>query len=696
MRALTLIELFQKRGGRTPSLDAELRAAMRSGRSGSGGRSFHFRVSSLTRENGSGKVSSRCRYTVAEPGSGHAREDLEGPPLGLQGADREALIEALDQAVQRVNGKLAINVHVELPAAFSPNQRAEVLTALVARVETAGFPVLAAAVHRDGRARDGEPQPQPHAHLVVSARPAIRQADGTWSVEPPGTRGKPGRPGPIAGPAAMQQLRAEVAELINQIAERDHTPIAVHTPTEGEMIAVGWHGGRLRDTGIERPALPRRPVSVIRAPDRFRDRAGPDRVATVDRAAALCLGDSADQARVTEARQAWAEAERRRIANGVAKRAAEKAAKRAARAEARAETAARVEAARAAAQARRRPRRDPALAPEPTPAVVAPPQPAPPQPAPRVPRRGQKQPSPERVEALRALLQAQRAAAAVATVDPSPLLAAAAVVEAQETRVVPPVPVDPPQAHPAPVAPPASVEPDPVPVAAATPPAMGSEAVAAVEVPVAPPEARPTVQAPTPAPDLVADLVAEREAAALAAVEAARATVRRLDIGRWTSELDAARASLIEAESSDWLPPVEDQPDRRAARAKAELRKLPEPAVAPPVLAARMIVAPAGTVADLARQGFLRPDQLLPPRSDGTADRSHALQLIAAMDPIQLQKTYAIARALEAGQVNPVNQAVAAAAVALLRQAAAAREQPLDEPKLGQQRVHSRGQGHGE
>ena len=185
-----------------------------------------------------------------------------------------------------------------------------------------------------------------------------------------------------------------------------------------------------------------------------------------------------------------------------------------------------------------------------------------------------------------------------------------------------------------------------------------------------------------PAPDPVAALVAEREAAAIAAVEAARATVDRLSAGRWTPELDSAKAALFTAESSDWLPPAEGQRDRRYARAEGELRERAALATAAAERESQAQATASARLAELRKQPIVEPHELVPLLPGGRLDRDAAATTARALDPRQLQPSYAVATALATQASTDAPRAIARVATEVLRAEAAARGLTLTEPPL--------------
>ena len=135
--------------------------------------------------------------------------------------------EAVDAAAVWRRGRSAERVLVkqtfELPADASAEQRAATAEAIVADWAERGHPAIA-AVHIHGKDKKGNDRPQPHMHVLATARPV----DGLGRVDR-GVRLWTDR-------AAVRDERARIAELINKTCDP----------------AVTFHPGRLADTGIDR------------------------------------------------------------------------------------------------------------------------------------------------------------------------------------------------------------------------------------------------------------------------------------------------------------------------------------------------------------------------------------------------------------------------------------------------------------
>ena len=135
-----------------------------------------------------------------------------------------------------MNGRVAVTAVGELPIMFNADAQRAVVERVVAHFEELGHPTVA-AIHR---------HPQPHFHLLTTARRARLKAE-SWETDGEGVRGCPMRHRLLATPADVKKFRSFVADQVNAVAiDRN-----IEMPT--------FHPGRLRDTGIDRPAKSRLP-----------------------------------------------------------------------------------------------------------------------------------------------------------------------------------------------------------------------------------------------------------------------------------------------------------------------------------------------------------------------------------------------------------------------------------------------------
>jgi hypothetical protein len=227
----------------TPSYDSPKRsrnrgvgrdgsAALTSGRWGSVGgqkaRSFHCNIGSVTKARPIGKGASidYLDRTGAYAGKGEELEEVGG----RSPADMREILTAVDAGTRRKNGRIAVSIVIELPVELPPARRKAVMDGLADELERRGYPAHW-AIHRD---------PQPHGHLVTTPRRVI---DG--QVEPEGTRGAP-----------IERLFGQRADVI---WVRELAADLVNRELGAAGIDHRWHPGRLKDTGIDRPAQKRVP-----------------------------------------------------------------------------------------------------------------------------------------------------------------------------------------------------------------------------------------------------------------------------------------------------------------------------------------------------------------------------------------------------------------------------------------------------
>ncbi|WP_377811172.1 hypothetical protein ABNQ38_33905 (plasmid) [Azospirillum sp. A29] len=234
------------------------RAPKASGRVGRGGRTFHARVTSITHANGGARRAAGGLDYDARVERHRSRADELESEGGQGRAEMRAALDACADATTRKNGVVARRVIAELPCEMDAAARRAVAERIAAWFEQAGHPA-----HWAVHARNGKGEYQPHLHMTVAARHCSRRADGAWEAAPAGRSGVKGGGGArpvLAGPAALRAWRREVvAAAINAVAEE-----------RGIQLAAAWHGGRLAETGIDRPAKRRRPEVALRAPDRAR------------------------------------------------------------------------------------------------------------------------------------------------------------------------------------------------------------------------------------------------------------------------------------------------------------------------------------------------------------------------------------------------------------------------------------------
>lgn len=220
----------------------EAPASIPSGRIGPLGRTFHCRVSTIGRKSGgAAKAIAGLAYDKREAAHGSRRDEMESEG-GRSTEEMTAILQAVDQAVVRKNGVLALDLEIELPGEFDAGQRRQVAEAIAGWFEEQGCPTHWAIHSHNEYGRY-----QPHLHTTTTPR----RVTDDLVVSTSG-------PTAINGPAEMMYFRREiVAGAINDVA-RDN----------GVELPAGWHGGRLVETGIDRPAKRRRPIVAIKAAER--------------------------------------------------------------------------------------------------------------------------------------------------------------------------------------------------------------------------------------------------------------------------------------------------------------------------------------------------------------------------------------------------------------------------------------------
>ncbi|HVI52080.1 MAG TPA: MobA/MobL family protein [Candidatus Sulfotelmatobacter sp.] len=215
-------------------------------RVGPGGRTFHIEVKTITKRK-VGKKQGGAAQAIAglDYDARHGKHSRRRDELELEGGrDRREMAEILqaaEAANTRSNGKVALDLEVELPLEATPDQRRQIVERVAAWFENKGCPT-----HWAIHSRNSTKELQPHFHMTVTARP-VHQVDGGWVGTAPGRRGDPGPPAVINGGAEMENFRRQVvAAAVN------------------DVTGLNWHGGRLEETGIDRPAKRRLPMAAYK------------------------------------------------------------------------------------------------------------------------------------------------------------------------------------------------------------------------------------------------------------------------------------------------------------------------------------------------------------------------------------------------------------------------------------------------
>lgn len=284
--------------------EARATAPKTSGRIGPTGRTMHARVTSITRANGGARRAGGSLDYDARVGRHRSRADELETEGGTDRKDMAKALQASEDATGRKNGVVARRIIAELPAEMDADARRAVAERVAAWFADQGHPT-----HWAVHSHNGQGEFQPHLHMTVVAR-RCRLEGGAWKAAPAGRSGVKGGGGEkpiLAGPAALQHWRREVmAAAINTVAVE-----------RGIRLAAAWHGGRLTETGIDRPAKRRRPEVALRAPDRaWADDRG---LGAVNEAV-----DAGDEIAVRTARKAHVEQQRQLAADRAAAAAAER------------------------------------------------------------------------------------------------------------------------------------------------------------------------------------------------------------------------------------------------------------------------------------------------------------------------------------------------------------------------------------
>lgn len=235
--------------GRIHDNDDEKRAYaqmfLRSGRLGSDGRTrtFHVNARGLLK----GKSSKAIDYVSRSGVYEKKNEDLQSTG-GRTVGEIKSILQSVEDATSRKNGRVAVSIVFELPLEMPTANREQVTKRISEELDADGYPNHW-AIHTKGKNGD-----QPHVHFLVTARAFIN-----GEVMP---EGRPGRPAKrfLKDRAEVRSLREKIARIINR---------------EQEQYG-GWqrfHPGKLRDTGISRPAFPRVPETLWKSRTKPKSRA---------------------------------------------------------------------------------------------------------------------------------------------------------------------------------------------------------------------------------------------------------------------------------------------------------------------------------------------------------------------------------------------------------------------------------------
>jgi hypothetical protein len=218
-----------------------------SGRVGSMGRTFHCAVERMPATTSRSAIRSRLHYDRRDAEHANRVDELESEG-GRTNSEMEEILVKACEAQTRKNGLAGLTLKIELPAEMTAHQRKEVAEAIEGFFEGRECPCHW-AIHSHNE-KGGY---QPHLHMTVTNR-AVVKTDAGWLAEAAGTRGRPGSRPVIDGPAEMKRFRREVvAGAINDVAAR-----------HGVALAAAWHGGTLKETGIDRMAKRRVPMAAYK------------------------------------------------------------------------------------------------------------------------------------------------------------------------------------------------------------------------------------------------------------------------------------------------------------------------------------------------------------------------------------------------------------------------------------------------
>ncbi|WP_417789132.1 hypothetical protein [Terasakiella pusilla] len=188
-----------------------------------GQRTFHCHFSSRKVD---GPIHSAVDYLARENDFEHKKDDFE-----FLSGDVDFLKKSCDQIHKTVRvrkgrtaERILIMTVVELPYEMNEKQRQKTANNLVQYWQKRGHPAVA-AIHGNGKV-------QPHIHLATTSRP-ISVVDGYIFVD------RETIP-PLRNRLAVRAERKAAAEVINNVLGREF-----------------FHPGKLRDTGIHRPAQKR-------------------------------------------------------------------------------------------------------------------------------------------------------------------------------------------------------------------------------------------------------------------------------------------------------------------------------------------------------------------------------------------------------------------------------------------------------
>ncbi|WP_020401170.1 MobA/MobL family protein [Kordiimonas gwangyangensis] len=220
--------------------EPERKMRLVSGRIGPKGRTFHLKIASATKAAPTGKGAS-VDYIARIGDYSHKDTDFESA-AGRDPEEMREILDAVHNTTKRKNGRIAIPITMELPNDLSATARQQIAARLCAYFEGEGYPAMA-VVHGNGKV-------QPHLHLLTTGRPVSAVAasspnhactqHGDWLIANEGTRGNAQRKRLFADRTQVKLFRRHVAaRIINEVLEENG-------------LEGNWHGGTLKETGLDR------------------------------------------------------------------------------------------------------------------------------------------------------------------------------------------------------------------------------------------------------------------------------------------------------------------------------------------------------------------------------------------------------------------------------------------------------------
>lgn len=217
---------------------------LKSGRIGPKGRTFHLKVGSATKAQPIGKGAS-VDYIARQGDYSKKRADFESS-AGRDPEQMKSILDAVHETTNRKNGRVAIPITIEMPNDLTADARNEIAQKFCEYFEAQNHPAIA-VIHGNGKE-------QPHMHLLTTSRPTRSIDDppqffgaesGGWVIAKEGIRGSAQKGRMFANRNEIKLFRRQVAAgIINQVLE-------------AHGHAGNWHGGTLKETGIEREAKKR-------------------------------------------------------------------------------------------------------------------------------------------------------------------------------------------------------------------------------------------------------------------------------------------------------------------------------------------------------------------------------------------------------------------------------------------------------